>query len=104
MHSHAQPQAQNALQLSLLIPCKYARDFRNGKYQEIHRAPIYKTQKFQAQTMSHMPPESPEISASTNTRLHLPSRAKSFSCADTRHDVMDDISTHYGLIRLPVLT
>ena len=75
MCSHAQPRAQNAPRLSLSIPRKYARDFRNGQYEEIHRAPIYKTQKFQARTMSHTPPESPEIFASTNTRLHLPSRA-----------------------------
>ena len=28
----------------------------NGQYQEIHQAPIYKTQKLQAWTMSHTPP------------------------------------------------
>ena len=74
IRSHAQPRAQNAPRLSLSILRKYARDFRNRQYQEIHRAPIYKTQKLQARTMSHVPPESPKISASTNTRLHLPSR------------------------------
>ena len=33
--------------------------------------------------------------------IYALTRADSFSCVDTHHDVMGDITTHYGLIRLP---